>query len=235
LVGIALLSIADVEFAVREMKRAAKQGLRGAMITVLPAAERQYGDRTYDPLWAAAGELGMPLALHAATGVAGLRVQLDPKTGGLKTGSGSFIEQAAFMHHDVQHSLAAMVFSGVLERFPKLRIVSVENGVGWMPYFIERLDYLWGKYGWSLESRPPLRPSEYFRRQVWATFQDDGVVASTHGLFGADNYMWASDFPHADSTWPESRQVIAREFAGVPVEVTRRIVFENVRRFYALD
>lgn len=236
LIGIGLLSVADVDLAVRELERCAKIGLHGVMITVLPAVDRPYGHRMYDPLWAAAGDHGMPVALHAATGVSGLRVQLDPKTGGLKaTDGGSFVEQGAYMHHDIQHSLSSMMFNGVFERFPKLRVVSVENGVGWMPHFIERLDYIWKKYGWSAENKISQPPSEYFKRQIWATFQDDGVVGATHHLFGADNYMWASDFPHADSTWPESRAVIERDFAGVPIEVKRKIVFENVRRFYHLN
>jgi predicted TIM-barrel fold metal-dependent hydrolase len=80
----------------------------------------------------------------------------------------------------------------------------------------------------------PHKPSDYMRRQLWATFQDDPVGPAAHKLFGPNNYMWASDFPHTDSTWPNSRKVIERDFAGVPEEVTRKIVYENAARLYRL-
>jgi predicted TIM-barrel fold metal-dependent hydrolase len=79
-----------------------------------------------------------------------------------------------------------------------------------------------------------MRPSEYIKRQVWATFLDDPVGPKTYELFGENNYMWGSDFPHTDSTWPKSREVIAKDFAGVPDEVTRKITFDNAARLYGL-
>ena len=74
-----------------------------------------------------------------------------------------------------------------------------------------------------------MKPSEYIRRQMFATFQDDPVGPAAYKLFGPSNYMWASDFPHTDSTWPESRKVVERDFAGVPEDVKRKIVFDNAR------
>ncbi|MGH7907381.1 MAG: amidohydrolase family protein, partial [Candidatus Binataceae bacterium] len=227
--GIGLLSVADVKLAAAELEHCARIGLRGAMLTVLPPEDRPYGHRMYDPLWAAASELAMPLTLHAATG-SKVTIKLDPQTGGLSTNSGSFVEHAAFLHHEVQHSLVSIIFNGVFDRFPELKIISVENGVGWMPYFIDRLDYLQNKYGWMSETPLQYKASDYMRRHVMATFQDDPVVGATYHLLGADNYMWASDFPHADSTWPDSRKVIERDFAGVPIEVTRKIVYRNAAR-----
>ena len=83
--------------------------------------------------------------------------------------------------------------------------------------------------------RLPLQPSEYVKRNVWATFQDDPLGPATWKFFGEDNYMWASDFPHADSTFPNSLKTIAQNFDGVPEEVTRKIVLENATRLYGLD
>jgi predicted TIM-barrel fold metal-dependent hydrolase len=73
------------------------------------------------------------------------------------------------------------------------------------------------------------------RRQLWATFQDDPVGPGTYKFFGTNNYMWASDFPHTDSTWPNSRKVIERDFVGVPDDVTRKIVFENAAKLYRIQ
>ena len=107
-----------------------------------------------------------------------------------------------------------MIFGGVLERFPELRIVSAENDIGWLPHMMYRMDHAYDKYGPLMAEPLPMRPSEYVRRQIWATFQDDHVGAATYGLFGEDNYMWASDFPHTDSTFPESRAWIEKNFEG---------------------
>ena len=132
--------------------------------------------------------------------------------------------------HEIQESLAALVFGGVLARFPKLRIVSAENDIGWLPHFIYRMDHAYKKWGGMWTDDIPQPPSEYMRQQVWATFQDDPVGPRTHDLFGAENYMWASDFPHSDSTFPESRAWIERNFEGVaPSPITMWIVAHVLR------
>jgi uncharacterized protein len=79
-----------------------------------------------------------------------------------------------------------------------------------------------------------MKPSEYFKRQVYATFQDDRPGVMTYEFAGANNLMWASDFPHRASTWPRSREVIEQNFSGIPAEVTRKITYENVHRLYGL-
>ena len=136
--------------------------------------------------------------------------------------------------HEIQASLAHLVLGGVLERYPKLRIVSAENDAGWLPHFNYRMDHVFDKYGemWDEISE---RPSHYVKRQVYATFQDDPVGPATHEIFGDDNYMWASDFPHSDSTFPESRAWIEKNFAGVPDGVRRKIVHDNAVALYGMD
>jgi predicted TIM-barrel fold metal-dependent hydrolase len=116
-----------------------------------------------------------------------------------------------------------------------LKIVSAENDVGWLPHYMYRLDHGFEKFGAMMEVPLSMKPSDYIRRQLYATFQDDPVGPAAYRLFGAANYMWASDFPHTDSTWPESRKVVERDFAGVPDEVTRKIVFENAVALYHID
>ena len=82
--------------------------------------------------------------------------------------------------------------------------------------------------------RLPIMPSEYIKRQIFATFLEDPVAPVAIKLFGEDNYLWGSDFPHTDSTWPKSREVIAKDFAGVPDAVARKITFDNAARLYGL-
>jgi predicted TIM-barrel fold metal-dependent hydrolase len=137
--------------------------------------------------------------------------------------------------------LAAVIFSGALERHPRLRIVLAETGIGWLPYMLERLDDTYRKFMdaeefWQRQGGLPISmpPSAYFRRQVWATFQTDEVGVRLRDVLGEDRIMWASDYPHADSTWPESPQAIAENFRDVPAAARRRILCDNARELYGL-
>src|SRR6266571_558406 len=191
-----------------------------ALIWGSPPADRPYSSKEYDPFWQAASELHMPLSLHVITG----------KGKESKVDFSQIATQAMSVLHEVQRSLTSIIFGGVLERFPQLLIVSAENDTGWFPHYMYRLDHIYEKFGAMLPEQLPLKPSEYVRRQVWATFQDDPVGPATYKMFGEHNYMWASDFPHADSTWPNSRKVIEKDFAGVPADVTNKIIFENAAK-----
>jgi len=226
LYAIGLISLVDIDEGVKELERIHKQGLRGAMIWGSPPEDKPYHSRIYDKFWQAASDLHMPLSLHVITGKG-------------KESEVSERERIGLFYmnviHEVQRSLSTLIFGGVLERFPKLLIVSAENDTGWFPHFMYRMDHAYNKFN-AMEKEPlPLKPSEYVRRQMWATFQDDPIGPTTYKIFGENNYMWASDFPHTDSTWPESRQWIAKDFAGVPEDITRKIVFENAVKLYRMD
>ena len=227
LVGAALISLTDMAAAIAELERCAKLGLRAAMISGNPLGP--YGDHVYDVFWQAASEVGMPIALHVITG--STQESTSSSLGGRKLSNGEFYMGLIF---EVQRTLTSIIWGGVLERFPELKIVSVENDVGWMPHFMYRMDHAYEKFGTLAPEPLPMRPSEYIKRQVWATFLDDPVGPKTYELFGENNYMWGSDFPHTDSTWPKSREVIAKDFAGVPDEVTHKITFDNAARLYGL-
>jgi len=225
LYGISLISLEDIDQGVKELERTHKNGMRGAMIWGSPPADKPYSSRVYDKFWQAASELQMPLSLHVITGKG-------------KESEINFEQISTFymsLIHEVQRSLTSIIFGGVLERFPKLTIVSAENDTGWLPHFMYRMDHAYDKFR-AMEKEPlPMKPSEYVRRQMWATFQDDPIGPATYKIFGENNYMWASDFPHTDSTWPESRQWIAKDFAGVPEAVTKKIVFDNAVKLYRMD
>jgi predicted TIM-barrel fold metal-dependent hydrolase len=223
LVGVAMISLDDLVQGVAELTHAAQSGLRGAMIWGAPPDDRPYSDAYYDSFFAAAQDVEMPISLHILT----------ERRGG--TAFSSVMRSYPLLHHAVERSLTDLVFAGVLERFPRLRIVSVENDIGWIAHYLQRMDHSYEKYRYLEKRVIPNPPSYYFRRQVRATFQDDRVGILTREMIGADNLMWASDFPHSDSTWPHSREVIERDFAGVPASERRKIVADNASSLYRLN
>ncbi len=233
LYGVGLLSLEDVHAAVEDLETVAGLGMRGLMIWGSPPPERPYTDPSYDPLWKAASEAGLPVSLHIIAGRGRVSTSVTQVIGqGAPAHAGIWYMQVIA---EIQESLAALIFSGVLERYPGLRIVSAENDAGWLPHFCYRMDHVYDKHHEIWKYSTPLRPSEYVKRQVHATFQDDHTGPAAHTHFGADNFMWASDFPHSDSTFPESRAWIERNFAGVPADVRRKIVHDNAVALYRMD
>ena len=127
----------------------------------------------------------------------------------------------------MQRTLVVLIFSGVLERFPNLKFVSAENEVGWLPFFLQKLDQAQEEYRYLYPAPLKLKPSEYLRRQIFATFINDPVGVAVREFIGVENIMWSSDYPHTVSTWPHSREVVERDFKGVPESEKRQIVCEN--------
>jgi len=122
----------------------------------------------------------------------------------------------------------------VLDRFPNLKFVSAENDIGWIGHFVGRMDHAFERYGKMVNCALKLKPSEYFKRQVCVTFMDDAIGVANRHVIGVDNLMWSSDYPHSDSTWPHSQEVIAKDFAGVPAADKCKILVDNAVRVYRL-
>jgi predicted TIM-barrel fold metal-dependent hydrolase len=233
LAGLALISLYDIEEAVWELQRCRQIGLKGAMIWASPPEDRPYSAPLYDPFWAAAQDLHMPLSLHAITGMGpesqatrAMGREIQPVDRYLRAVTGA---------DEVKRTLTVFIFSGVLERFPGLKLVSAENNVGWLPFVIQRWDQAHASSRYMQTTPLTLRPSEYFHRQVYATFIDDSVGVENRHQIGIDNIMWSSDYPHTASTWPHSQDIIARDFKAAPEEEKWKIVRENVIALYDLD
>jgi predicted TIM-barrel fold metal-dependent hydrolase len=233
LTGMALISLYEIGEAVKELRICRKQGLRGAMIWASPPEERPYADTMYDPFWAAAQEMEMPLSLHAVTGMG--RESQALRVMGREVKPLDRYIQSVTLGDEVKRSLTVLVFSGVLERFPSLKIVSAENEVSWLPFVIQRWDQTFQHYRHLYPSPLKLRPSEYFTRQIYATFIDDAVGVGSRHQIGVDHVMWSSDYPHTQSSWPHSQEIIARDFAGVPEEEKLKIIRGNAVRLYNLQ
>jgi predicted TIM-barrel fold metal-dependent hydrolase len=232
LFGLALISLYDIDTAVAELRRCRDMGLKGAMIWASPPEDQPYSASLYDPFWAAAQDLRMPLSLHAITGM-GPESQATRAMGREIQPIDRYI-RGVTQADEVKRSLTVFIFSGVLERFPHLKLVSAENNVGWLPYVIQRWDQSFSG-GRSMYSTPlKLKPSEYFHRQVYATFIDDPLGVQNRAQIGIENIMWSSDYPHTASTWPHSQECIARDFTAVAADEKRKIVRQNAIDLYDL-
>ena len=193
---IGLISLEDLDAGVEELQRCAKLGLKGAQIWGGPPADRPFWTEEYDPLWTVAQEAGLPLSLHLGTGKG---VGVGEKAKPAKTTKRPPFMTRNYVNaiQEVQRSFTDIIFGGVLERFPRLILVSSENDSGWFPHYLYRLDHAYDKFNEMSDEPLPMKPSFYVRRQVMVTFQDDPVGPMTSGIFGEDNYMWASDSPIA--------------------------------------
>jgi predicted TIM-barrel fold metal-dependent hydrolase len=209
------------EAAAAELERCAAIGHRGAIISVF---DIDSGDRAWDRLWAAAAQTGLPISFHIKGGSwSGLSYQMG------KWQSAAF---ASLLPLQLDEPLAIMVFSGALERNPGCTLVLAESGIGWLPYFLARMDLEWNALRDKIADAITIPPSELFRRQVMATFEEDALGAQLIPLLGADSCMWASDYPHTDSTFPNSLDAIEETLGPLPAADRRKITATNCARLY---
>src|SRR3979490_690601 len=125
-----------------------------------------------------------------------------------------------------------LIFSGALERFPNLKIVIGEAGLGWIPYVLQHMDLEWEDQFKDLDLK--MKPSEYWYRQCYATYQTDPVGIRLLDILGEDNVMWGSDYPHPDGIWPDSQEFLDRELGGVSAEPRRKVTRDTAMKLYRL-
>jgi predicted TIM-barrel fold metal-dependent hydrolase len=128
--------------------------------------------------------------------------------------------------------MTAIIYSGTLECLPNLKIVIGEAGIGWIPYVLERLDYEWEDQFKDLELT--MKPSEYWYRQMYATYQQDQTGIDLIEKVGVNNVMWGSDFPHPDGVWPDSQEFLHKQLGHLPEATRRKIVYENAAKRYGV-
>jgi predicted TIM-barrel fold metal-dependent hydrolase len=228
--GIAMINLDDVQEGIQELERTARRGLVGAMISEYPPEERRYDRAEYEPFWAAAQALAMPLSLHTATRRQGINSGMAQRT----IRDASRRATKAFLPAT---SLCDMLFAGVFERYPRLKVGVVEFELSWVPYLLSSMDYTYRERHEEATYRfkNGLLPSDLFHRQVFLSFQEDAVGIRLRDIIGVDNMMWGSDYPHSESTFPRSRQVLDEILAQVPQDERARIVGHNAARLYNFD
>jgi predicted TIM-barrel fold metal-dependent hydrolase len=215
----------DPQIARRELERCAKLGHKGAIVSSTVGRGKPLFDEVWEPFWDAAQEIGIPIHVHLAGGLHSLAMKL---------GSWRMPAAVAVVPMQLDETLAGLIFSGVLERRPRVKFVMGEAGLGWIPYVIERLDHELHKYGSKIKDHKiEMLPSEIFARQVFTTYEDEQLGVELIPRIGAGNVMWASDYPHGDSTWPHSRKALAESsLAKHGPEVLRKVTCENAARVY---
>jgi predicted TIM-barrel fold metal-dependent hydrolase len=229
LVGVALVPIDDVQWAVEELRRTAKRGLRGVMIgTAPPAGAKPYRDKSYDPFWAAACELKMPVTVHIVTGAV-----RDP-----------FTYHGAEEREEVPKSFIDLfgeaapvlanefIFGGIFDRHPELKIFLSEYDASWLPilrYRVERIQRFPGL--------PQLKKkaSAYLDDNIVVGIINDPLAQKMRHEIGVDRIMWGSDFPHPPCPYPRTHEKIEEITSSLTPEERRKITFDNVKKLYAID
>ena len=224
--GLANIPSHDVDAAVAEVERVAKRGaLRGIEVANTHTMAPLF-DPSWQPLWAAAEAAGLPLHYHTI----GPRVDYDFER------LAPLQRRQAFAVHITSFQLAMSkiimetIYGGVLEAHPTLKLVIGESGIGWIPYILEHMDLEWEDQFKDLTLT--MKPSDYWHRQCYATYQSDPIGIRLLDILGEDNVMWGSDFPHPDGVWPDSQAFIERELGSAPEATRRKIVCDNAAKLY---
>ena len=219
----------SVELAVGEIRRAVKNGHKAVVWHGAPEVLGfpHFQDRQWDPVYETCQELGLPLCLHL-----GAVPVLPPWEGyGLNTSTAMGSTRAISIHEQV---IANVLFSGVFDRFPRLKSCTVESGIGWIPYLLELADHEYHSLRcWEEGLRT--KPSDAFRGHMWAPFWYERFALKNRYDIGVDNIIYETDFPHPTSTWPNSRACREESLKDVPSQERRKILWENAAKLYRLD
>ena len=225
----AVLPIWDIGEAVAELERAHDRlGLKGVVLTDSPETWGlpHLSDPTWDPLWAAAQERGLPINFHIGGGGSAGDVWPGPSAGAWIAAMSTFAQMGNM------RCILNLIFSGLLDRFPSLNFVSVESGVGWIPFLIESAEYQWDE---NAVSGLELRPREYFQRQIFASYWFEKEIDSAIDKLGEDNLMFETDFPHPTCLYPDVREKIDQTLGHLAPRIQRKVLFETAARVYDLE
>lgn len=233
----------DVDLSVKEMARAAEKGHKGLVFSQAPETfgSPRLSDRHWDPIWAAAEEMGLSVNFHIGSGdMSGMDL--------LVPDAGAHANYASFpvtFFTGNARTIATLIGGGICHRFPELKFVSVESGVGWIPFALNALDWMWGECGVAKEHPEyDLLPSEYFKRQIYGCFWFEhgiGLEAAIEQL-GADNILYETDFPHPTSMSPgpvsqalSPREFISQKLGNLPETTLRKVLHDNAAKLYRLE
>ena len=229
-VGLASIPSHSVDAAVAETRRVAKLAGIGGVDISFSYDMQPLWHPAWDTFWQAAADVDLPVHFHTVR-----QSPPVPVAAGLPeyySVVSDATRMAGFQLY-MANILAAVINGGALERHPKLRIVLGESGIGWIPYVLQRMD---DEYEERFKHDLPIKmkPSEYWYRQCRATFQNDVVGTHLLDLLGLENVMWGSDYPHPDGVFPDSQDYIKRQFGHLPGATQRKLICENVGKFYKL-
>ena len=226
-VGLACISCHDPQVAARQLRHAAKMGLKGAEINVANAAMPIY-QKDWDVLWAAAAECHMPISFHTI----GLPFRQPEESNKEECQWITLGLMYTLFQLSGPEFLTSILLSGACDRYPDFKFVLGECGIGWIPYVLYRIDQEYEDRLFHLNLSE--KPSELWHRQGFSTFQDERLTPEIIQAVGEDNILWGSDYPHADTVWPESQEFIWRNLGHINEGARRNITCENAGKLYGL-
>jgi uncharacterized protein len=230
--GLGMTAVRNVGEAIEDFRRIKEMGFKGVMMPGSPATAEDYDDPSFDPLWRAAAELELPISFHILTGNRGTNALAD----GSKMHRGPRIAAWQAVIRGCQDIIGMFIFGRVFERHPDLKLVCVEADAGWAPHFMYRMDHVYKRHrAWLKCDEMKKLPSEYFRENVFVTFQDDWVAFKMTDMCNPRRLMWANDFPHSDSTWPWSQDLLKQHTQSLNEQEIGWILRDNVRELYKLN
>jgi len=224
LLGCGQSAATNPQRTVEDLREIRRLGLRGVMLSGNPG-EKDFDDPVWNPVWEAAIELGLPVSFHILT-IRGSNHYRGPRIN-------SFLS----IIRGNQDIMGTLIFGGVFERYPDLKVVCVEADAGWVPHYMYRRDHAYKRHRRWLAPGVTLSklPSEFFADHIYTTFQDDWVAFRSADQMNWRRLMWANDFPHSDSTWPWSQEMLAEHTAQLTDEQKRAILCDNVAQLYGID
>jgi predicted TIM-barrel fold metal-dependent hydrolase len=229
LFGVPCISVYDIDGAVAEMYRSLDLGLTGIMVWQVADPRLPFSSDHYERLWAAAAEAGAPVHTHILTGHSYAKDGLGKTTGAERIRDAVNRKQT-----DTVNALFDMIFSGVFERHPKLKLVLAESEVGWIPYVLQQWDYYFERFRTTQAMPIQRRPSEIFAEHVFCTFLEDFSGTRQFAWWGQDNCMWSNDYPHFNMTFPHSRANVQKHLRDLPREAQIKLIRGNAIRLYGL-
>jgi predicted TIM-barrel fold metal-dependent hydrolase len=229
LIPLCLVPLWDVGLAAAEVQRNAARGVRAVCFSEipphlgLPSVHSGY----WDPFFAACADTGTVVSMHIGSSSRMPATSPDAPAA----------VQATLSFGNAMASLSDFLFSGVLVRFPTLKLAYSEGQIGWLPYILERADDVWVQHrAWGgVKDIVPEPPSTYFYRQVYGCFFRDKHGLDSIDVVGVDNVTFETDYPHTDSTWPETREVAEKLMGHMPQDVVDKICRGNAIRMLELD
>ena len=225
LIGLGQCAVRTPADGIKELEAIKQAGFKGVMLPGLPAQE-DYAHEMYKEFFDAVVELELVPSFHILTSGEGLRQNFR----------GSKINAFMSVVRGNQELMSMFVFDGVFMRHPKLKIVSAEADGGWIPHYMYRMDHAYDRHRyWMRGQELEKRPSDYFREHIYFTFQDDYTAFQFKDHLNIERMMWANDFPHSDSTWPWSQQLLQENLTNMIEAEKNLILHENVADLYGLD
>jgi predicted TIM-barrel fold metal-dependent hydrolase len=225
-----ILPLWDAQMSADELRRTAANGAKAFCFTEFPhkLGLPSIYDDSWAPLWSAADETRIPALMHIGSSISELNFDVTPGA-----------PPAVFVTNSPLSSFYAasdLIWCPALAKYENLRFVMSEGGIGWVPYLLERADYTWEKHRfWTQSTHMKEKPSTYFRRHVSVCFIDDVVGIEQRHNIGIENILWESDYPHTDTTWPNSQEVVQKHFGGIPEDDRRKIVYDNACKLFQME